>query len=58
MLLVVSRRASYPPIRRTPYSFRYEGEWVDDKRHGNGSFYHADGSKYEGQVLSPPYFLQ
>ncbi len=54
--IFVPRRASHLCIRRAPS--RYEGEWVDDKRHGNGSFYHADGSKYEGQVRSPPYFLQ
>ena len=25
------------------------GEWLDDKAHGTGTYYHADGAKYEGE---------
>lgn len=28
---------------------RYEGEWLNGKRHGIGIFYYANGSKYEGE---------
>jgi hypothetical protein len=28
---------------------RYDGEFVDDKRHGHGVLYNADGSHYEGE---------
>jgi hypothetical protein len=34
------------------YILRYEGSWLDDKRHGHGTFVHADGSKYEGEWAS------
>ncbi|WP_350285853.1 hypothetical protein [uncultured Croceitalea sp.] len=27
---------------------RYEGEWLDNQRHGKGSFYWPDGEHYEG----------
>ncbi len=27
----------------------YEGEWVNDKAHGIGTYIHKDGSNYEGQ---------
>jgi len=27
---------------------RYQGEFADDLRHGKGTFYYANGSKYEG----------
>jgi len=27
----------------------YEGEWKDDKAHGNGFYNHTDGSKYIGE---------
>ena len=30
-------------------SHRYEGQWLDDRRHGQGTFHHADGSRYEGE---------
>jgi len=29
----------------------YEGEWQDDKAHGNGTYVHADGAKYVGQWI-------
>ena len=29
----------------------YIGEWKDDKAHGNGTYYHADGAKYEGEWI-------
>nr|WP_262895559.1 hypothetical protein [Galbibacter mesophilus] len=28
---------------------RYEGEWKDNMRHGEGSFYWIDGERYEGE---------
>ena len=28
---------------------RHEGEWKDDKRHGNGIFYDINGDRYEGE---------
>lgn len=28
---------------------RYEGDWQHNKKHGQGTFYYPDGSKYEGQ---------
>ena len=30
---------------------RFEGEWVDDKAHGFGTFVWRSGNKYEGQWL-------
>ena len=27
---------------------RYEGDWVDDKRHGRGTYHFANGDKCEG----------
>lgn len=29
---------------------RYEGEWLNNKKHGQGTFYYPDGSKYEGMT--------
>ena len=34
--------------RCAPNVRRYEGQWLDDRRHGQGTFFHADGSRYEG----------
>ena len=31
---------------------KYEGGYVQNKKHGEGTFYYPDGSKYEGK--SPP----
>jgi hypothetical protein len=28
---------------------RYDGDYVDDKRHGHGVYYYANGSHYEGE---------
>jgi len=30
------------------YSEKYEGEFVKDKKHGNGVYVYADKSRYEG----------
>lgn len=30
---------------------RYIGEYMDNKKHGNGTFIYPDGSKYEGKQL-------
>jgi hypothetical protein len=27
---------------------RYEGEWMNEKQHGQGTYYFADGNKYTG----------
>jgi len=32
-----------------PKGARYEGSWLDDKRHGTGSFRDVDGSLYQGE---------
>ena len=29
---------------------RYTGEWLKNKKHGQGTFIYPDGSKYEGIV--------
>jgi len=26
----------------------YDGEWLDDKKHGQGTYFYTDGSRYEG----------
>ena len=31
---------------------RYEGQWLDDRRHGQGTFIHAEGSRYDGEWAS------
>ena len=31
-----------------PDGRKYEGEYLNDKKHGLGKFTHADGSKYNG----------
>ena len=31
-----------------PDGRRYEGQYVDDKKEGNGTFYWSDGRKYQG----------
>ena len=36
---------------------RYEGQWVDNLRSGQGTLFYADGGKYEGFFkvpLNPP----
>ena len=32
-----------------PDGSKYEGEWGDDKRDGQGIYFYLDGSKYEGE---------
>lgn len=32
---------------------RYIGEYVKNKKHGQGTFIYPDGSRYEGTVFSP-----
>lgn len=27
----------------------YDGNWVDDKAEGYGTYYHSDGAKYVGE---------
>jgi hypothetical protein len=46
-----------------PNKESYEGQWVEDKKHGNGFFNFNNGAKYQGiwendQVLwkDSPYF--
>ena len=31
---------------------RYEGDYVQNKKHGQGIFYYPDGSKYDGKSLN------
>ena len=26
----------------------YKGEWLDNRKHGQGTYYYTDGSRYEG----------
>lgn len=28
---------------------KYEGDWFEDKMHGKGKYWYADGSLYDGQ---------
>ena len=28
---------------------RYDGEWVDHKRHGRGEYFFANGDHYDGE---------
>ena len=30
---------------------RYLGEYIKNKKHGNGIFIYPDGSKYEGKIV-------
>ena len=30
---------------------KYEGAYVQNKKHGEGTFYFPDGSKYEGKLF-------
>ena len=29
----------------------YDGEWLDNRKHGQGSYYYTDGSRYEGKTF-------
>ena len=35
-----------------PDGKRYEGEWSNNKRNGEGTCVYSDGEKYEGQWLN------
>lgn len=37
---------------------RYIGEYVKNKKHGQGTFIYPDGSRYEGTVFSQRGFLR
>jgi len=39
------------PCCRFKNGARYIGEWVNNKKHGQGLFIYPDGSKYEGKDL-------
>jgi hypothetical protein len=53
----MSKREENPPkiskvVSRVDYTdgSRYEGDWIDGKRNGNGAFYNQDGIKlYDGE---------
>jgi len=30
----------------------YDGEWLDNKKHGQGTYHYTDGSRYEGAIHS------
>ena len=34
---------------------RYDGDWVDDKRHGHGVYYFASGNRYDGDWVDGNY---
>lgn len=36
-------------INGNPPAIKYDGEWINDKRHGRGTGIWADGSRWEGQ---------
>lgn len=36
-------------VFRWPNNKRYEGDYLNDKRHGTGKFYWPDGRTYEGE---------
>ena len=38
-------------IQRWPDGARYEGEWLQNKAHGKGKFFHVDGDVFDGQWL-------
>ena len=44
-----------PLIRQGTYKFKsgaiYVGEYADNKKHGQGTFFYPDGSKYEGMKV-------
>ena len=37
---------------------KYTGEWKNDKRHGQGTYTHADGAKYVGNFKDEKYHGQ
>lgn len=39
-------------IYRFKSGARYVGEYVKNKKHGQGTFIYPDGSRYEGNVFS------
>ncbi len=34
---------------------RYIGEYIDNKKNGQGLFHYPDGSKYEGKIFKSQY---
>ncbi|CAF1223244.1 unnamed protein product [Rotaria sp. Silwood1] len=36
-------------VIKSPNGDRYEGDWEDDMKNGEGTLYYADGGKYEGE---------
>ena len=30
----------------------YDGEWLDNKKHGQGTYFYTDGSRYEGAAFN------
>jgi len=28
----------------------YDGEWLDNRKHGQGTYFYTDGSRYEGMT--------
>ncbi len=37
-----------PPATRTTAGYRYEGEWYQGRRHGNGSIFLTNGDSFNG----------
>lgn len=36
-------------IQSWPDGAKYEGDWLNNKAHGKGKFYHVDGDVFEGE---------
>ena len=39
-------------VNDTNYLYKYEGEWVKDKKQGKGIFYFSDKSIFEGNFMN------
>ena len=37
-----------PPLTPNPAGYRYEGEWYQGRRHGNGSIFLTNGDSFTG----------
>lgn len=48
---VIIKLGCYRLFERFKNFARYTGEWMRNKKHGQGTFIYPDGSKYEGIQL-------
>ena len=44
-----TRAVAVPPVTSPNGDMLYEGEWKDDKKHGQGKVTYSDGAVYEGE---------